>query len=420
LIVEVPPLASRAILRATDLIPWPRDHARWAPRSRLTTVWRTHRLVRVVCQLGIAGFAILVAGRAANLYYQSVSARFAADEVPYDLATFLRASSNVLDGVSPYAFRGDQTYAYPPFLAIILSPLNWLSSSAVTLAWPLLSLAAIALALWLLEVRDWRCYALAANYPFVKSAVLTGAAVPLLLLGVALGWRWRDDLLKGGAAVGAAVAVKLFLWPLALWLVVARRARTAAAALGCAVAAALIPWAAIGFAGLGEYPALLRRLTNEEATSSFSLVAIGVRAHLPESLATALSAIIAIGLIGMAYRIARGESLTPREQDALTLTFTLAAALAASPIVWAHSFLLLLVPLALIEPRLSPFWLLPFAYAPIQDEGWPSGDAPMLIVALIATTAMIVSAVARAGRHADRTQEHSHQRFSPRLSVLRP
>ena len=60
------------------------------------------------------------------------------------------------------------------------------------------------------------------------------------------------------------------------------------------------------------------------------------------------------------------------------LTLCLAAALAASPIVWMHYFLLLLVPLALIRPRLSPLWLVPFAYWPLGLAAWPGGDAKPL------------------------------------------
>ena len=78
------------------------------------------------------------------------------------------------------------------------------------------------------------------------------------------------------------------------------------------------------------------------------------------------------------------------------LTLCLAAALAASPIVWMHYFLLLLVPLALIRPRLSPLWLVPFAYWPLGLSAWPGGDAQKLGVAL-ATTLVLIAAPLRRG-----------------------
>jgi len=251
-------------------------------------------------------------------------------------------------------------------------------------------------ALWLLGVRDWRCYALAADYRFVKAAVSPGTATPLLLLAVAMAWRWRKHLLSGSIAVGAAVALKIFLWPLLAWLAVTRRARMGIAAIGFAVGLALLPWAAIGFAGITNYPGLLRRLSDDEAAQSFSLVAIGVRAHLAESVAAGLSVVIALALLAAAYRVVRVPQRTPRNRDAAALALTLAAALAATPIVWLHYLLLLLVPLALTRPRLSPLWLLPFAYAPIEHVGWAYGDARKLGIPLLVTGTMTATAVIRA------------------------
>src|SRR5207247_7844865 len=97
----------------------------------------------------------------------------------------------VLDGASPYSFRGDETYAYPPLLAYLTAPLHPMGAAAATVVWTIMSLAAIGLALWLLGVRDWRCYALAAVFRFTRSAIDLGTVAPLLLLAVAVAWRWR-------------------------------------------------------------------------------------------------------------------------------------------------------------------------------------------------------------------------------------
>jgi hypothetical protein len=43
----------------------------------------------------------------------------------------------------------------------------------------------------------------------------------------------------------------------------------------------LVAWAGIGFHGLRDYPALLRSLSHSEATSSYSLVALADRLHVP-------------------------------------------------------------------------------------------------------------------------------------------
>jgi hypothetical protein len=155
----------------------------------------------------------------------------------------------------------------------------------------------------------------------------------------------------------------------------------------------LVPWAVLGFDGLGRYPGLLRHLARDEATSSYSLVAIGVRLHLPEAVATVLSLFVAAGLLAAAAWIARRERREPRERDVATLTLVLAAALAASPIVWVHYFLLLLVPLVLTRPRLSALWFLPLAYYPLGESAWPAGDARKLGLALVVTLVLLLAVV---------------------------
>jgi Glycosyltransferase family 87 len=340
--------------------------------------------------------AVIAAAWAAREYVRAADYRLSVDEAPHDLAVFLRAASAVLDGNSPYSFRADETYAYPPLLAFLVSPFEALGVEPATVLWTLLSLTAIGTALWLLGVRDWRCYCLTALYPTTRSAVILGTVGPLLLLAVGVAWRWRDRLLAAGAAAGAAVALKLFLWPLAVWFGVLGRTRTALAAVGFALAFVFVPWAAIGLAGIGDYPDVLRRLADDEATASYSVEALGVRAHLPETAAAILSLLVTVGLLVLAALVARDRRRTPRDRDVAALTLCLAAALAASPIVWMHYFLLLLVPLALIRPRLSPLWLVPFAYWPLGLSAWPGGDAKPLGVAL-ATTLVLIAAPLRRG-----------------------
>ena len=101
-------------------------------------------------------------------------------------------------------------------------------------------------------------------------------------------------------------------------------------------------------------------------------------------------------MLAAAAWVARDERRTPRDRDIATLTIMLAAALAASPIVWVHYFLLLLVPLALARPRLSLLWFVPFAFQPLGEAAWPAGDARKLGLALVATLVILGAAVVRA------------------------
>jgi hypothetical protein len=96
-------------------------------------------------------------------------------------------------------------------------------------------------------------------------------------------------------------------------------------------------------------------------------------------------------LVVVAARAARDQRHIPRQRDAVTLIVLLAAALAASPIVWVHFFLLMLVPLALMQPRLSVLWFLPLAYYPLGETAWPAGDARKLSLALVTTLILFVA-----------------------------
>jgi hypothetical protein len=80
-----------------------------------------------------------------------------------------------------------------------------------------------------------------------------------------------------------------------------------------------------------------------------------------------------------------------RDGDRHSLTLGIAASLLLSPIVWLHYFVLLLVPLALARPRLSPAWVLiplPFWFA--STNGQSRGHAFSIALALVAAAALLL------------------------------
>jgi hypothetical protein len=68
----------------------------------------------------------------------------------------------------------------------------------------------------------------------VLTAVRIGTLTPALTFLVVLAWRFRATRLVPGVALAVAIALKLFLWPLAVWLAATRR--WADAAVACALA----------------------------------------------------------------------------------------------------------------------------------------------------------------------------------------
>ena len=349
--------------------------------------------------LALALFAVVFV-----LYARRAFSGYGAGPIPYDLAVFLDAADDVLAGRNPFpapgALSGDANYVYPPLLALALVPLAVLSVAAAVVIWTAAGVAAVCGALWLLGVRDWRLYALALAFPATRDAVGAGTVGPLLLLGTALAWRYRDARPRAaGLAAGLAAALKLFTWPLLVWLAATGRIRAAAAGVLAAALAVLASWAVIGLDGLVDYPALVRRLTELEADRSYSLFALGDALGLPEPLALAAALAVGLLLLVAVVRAGRDPGLSAAERDRWALTAAIAAALALTPIVWIHYLILLLVPLALARPRFSLLWLallvplVPRAWG-WEPAGWPEGD-PASLAVVLGVAALVLAAALR-------------------------
>ena len=194
---------------------------------------------------------------------------------------FYPAAEAILRGASPYPAPDDPQlaagteYVYPPLTALASIPFTALSVQAAGFVVMALLVVCVAATLWLLGVRDWRCYGLALIWPPVLSAIQTGNVTLPLALGAALVWRFRDDVRVSGASLGVTLAAKLFLWPLLLWLGFTRRLTRGRVAVGVGVGVLLVSWAVIGFAGIREYPDLLRRVSRARGGSGLH----GVRAR---------------------------------------------------------------------------------------------------------------------------------------------
>ena len=219
--------------------------------------------------------------------------------------------------------------ALPPGVA------DWLATAAV--------LATLVAALWVLEIRDWRVYGVVLLWPSVIEAVQTAnASLPLTLL-VALMWRYRDRAAIAGLALGYGIALKFFLWPLAVWLALVGRARAAAIAAVVAGASLLL---LLPFTSLTDYLRLLRNLGDTFEHDAYTPFALLTDLGVPDTAARV--ATVAFGLAVL--ELARRRS---------SLGLAIAAALVLSPIVWRHFFTLLIVPLALSRPRFDAVWLIP-------------------------------------------------------------
>ena len=126
--------------------------------------------------------------------------------------------------------------ALPPGVA------DWLATALV--------IAALVAALKVLEVRDWRVYGVVLLWPATIEAIQTAnISLPLTLL-VAVMWRYRDRAAIAGIALGYGVAIKLFLWPVVVWLALVGRRSAAAIAAATAAASLLL---LLPFTSIADY-----------------------------------------------------------------------------------------------------------------------------------------------------------------------
>ena len=285
---------------------------------------------------------------------------------PYHPDQLVRVRAAVEAGRSPIDFRHGVFAAYPAPSLLLGVPFTALPYALAAWLWFALVLAAGGAALYLAGVRDRLVYAAALLAPPVVGSLYYGAIDLVLMLGLAACWRWRDHAGRAGLALGAIVALKLVALPLVLWLVATRRFRAAAVSLAVAAGLALAGWAVIGFDGLTGYPHLLSLLTDIESARGYSAVA-GALA-LGAGSGTAAWAPYAGGACLFAAR-AWVAARHGRRADPATFLLGVLGAIACSPIVWQHSYALVLVPLAVLRPRFGPVWALPLLL-------WLAPDSP--------------------------------------------
>jgi Glycosyltransferase family 87 len=274
---------------------------------------------------------------------------------------FWPAGQHVLHGVSPYVDPGSPVIAhaiafvYPALAALLLAPFALIARGPADTIFAWLNIAAVLLTLRVLDVRDWRLYGLVLLCPAVFSGWTLANVTLMLGLGIAAIWRCRERPLPTGFLTAVLVSLKLFLWPLALWLLATRRYGAFAYAVVCGLAINGIAWTLLGWHELHRYSRLLHALAATEERRGYSVVSLALREGISHSAAYAIAA--ATAACGAAACLA----LARRERQVAAMALALGTSLLATPIVQLHYFALLIVPLALVRPRLSRVWVLPLA-----------------------------------------------------------
>jgi hypothetical protein len=289
-----------------------------------------------------------------------------------DFRQFYRGAEDILNGENPYPSPGDpltasgRPYVYPPLPAIAAIPFTLVSLSIAEILVMSAQVLVLLAILFVLGVRDWRCYGVVFLWPPVISAIQTSNPTLLFALAAAVAWRYRDHRVAASASVGWTLAVKFVLWPLVVWLAATRR--LGSAVLGCAIAGVLLllSWGAIGFAGLTGYFDLLRRLEDTIGRDAYTTYVVAIDLGASPGVARALFLAFGVLLLTAVVWTAR------RGDERSGFVLAIAAALALSPLVWLHYFALLVVVVALAQPRLGALWFLPLVMFVCPGRGNPT------------------------------------------------
>ena len=287
--------------------------------------------------------------------------------------SYMRAAGRIASGLNPYDLcatigcsepTGPQ-YVMPPVLAWMLQPMVGVSSGVITVGAVLMLNASLALFLWLtlkaLRVDDWQLAALLVLLALAFEPVIGNISegqVNLLLLGLSGLWFWawvqeHESRAQwwGGAALGAAAALKLIQGPIVLLVLWARRWSM----LVAAAAAGLVLWLAGAPQYLFEY--LFKVLPVVSAGTGFfeNHSPGGTLARLfdPDTFLTVRGSpaaarvlTVVIAVIVLAVTLAM---LRPRATSAMGRALEAAAIVAATPLIasysWGTHLVLLLMPM---------------------------------------------------------------------------
>jgi hypothetical protein len=319
----------------------------------------------------------------------------------YDLAVFLHAGHALLSGRAIYPAPGSPTvysgssFVYPyfavwPFAGLAALPPGF--SGALFLA---ISVAAVLAACMAGRDGDSFTAACVLASSFAITGLQLGALSPLLFAGAVALWRLRGHPLGFALLAAPVLGAKLFLAPLLLWLLLARRWRALAYATAT-TATLLLAGFLLGPIGPDSYARLLSALGRHEASAGFGVVGALLRLRLATPAAEASAGALAILVLGAAYlhhRRARDERVL--------FAGAMLACLELTPVLWSHYLLCLAAIPLIMGARRRWFVLLAigsWAIAPPHGVRFDNDPFDRLTVAGIAVAIVVFLVFALASR----------------------
>ena len=322
--------------------------------------------------------------------------RFSADPYGGDLCRDAVTTHRLLAGQNPYqpitACGVLWHTPHPPAWLLLIAPFMLLPISWGILAWDLVALMALGIAVVIvaseLRVRlslpvAALAFAFITFWPPLLSTLLDGQVSPVLLLLCVLAWRWarHGKTAHAGLALGLAAALRLFPALLVVYFALRRdwRAVLAAGAAFALPTLALLP--VIGVSGYVDF------LTREAPASTTDWIAhphntslSGLAYHVLGSFSPldghasqprTLGVVLGVALVGALLVVSYMRRHLSLPQDEPTWLAYIPVALLVTPLMWSHYYVLLLLPLAVLAARLG--WLgapvtTPMARSPLLTQ----------------------------------------------------
>lgn len=252
-----------------------------------------------------------------------------------DFLVFYGAAKSILHGQSPYPAVGSHavysgsSFVYPYVTALLFLPFAVLSAQNAEYVYVVLSILAIVYSLLIVGVRRVSVLVL---FMLASATIVSwqmGTLNPFFMLGIALAWRYRDKAVLAGTLVALVTFAKLFLLPLLIWLLIARRTKALLVALGELASLCVLTFS-IGPLSLASYSSLLGSLATHEGSAGYSTLSLLRAAGVGQSFSEVL--VLAIGAM-LAFRMYIRFGLEKRES--ILVSESLVIALVITPILWS-------------------------------------------------------------------------------------
>ena len=287
------------------------------------------------------------------------------------------------DGQPLYEFRLGHTvygYTYPPFAAVLMLPMAWVSAVTAQVITAVGCVVAIVVTTWWLLApiarrHGWSpAWAVAVAAPLVVALdpvretvgylqvnLFLAALVLADVIALRRGWRWA------GVGTGVATAIKLTPGLFVLYFLLTRRWRAAATSAATFVVASLVaflfdPHTSVQFWGTAVFQT--NRVGRPDYTENQSLMGLLARLALPGKPSGVLWGVLVLALL--VFGMWRAVQAFRRGDELVGITLTGLTGNLISPISWTHHLywvvpaLIVLLDVAVgtpVHPASRPQWL---------------------------------------------------------------